>query len=396
MSGCVFLTGSGTDFKNPGLAQTGIGGRSCLSECESTLGSQPQEAQAIKPTNVTNPAKEPPALAPLSDCSISPCRSVAAVGSAASTTNNQRSRRQQRVRCSWLGSQRLSFKPAAGPLSGAQTSALPPPVASHLKPTPNRQTHRLPDSPTQPPASIQAMSSTGLPGGFPRLPPNMVFFGPNANCTLDLCPVQYSVYGYRPSLAANISFIALNALAAVIHTYLGFRWKQWWFMACMLVGVVNAIIGYVGRVMMYYNPFNFASFMIQISTLLTSPLFCVSKGAHQNVIIQSASPRGQSTTVPPSTSLLLFRKCFPLWMLDYAAGTARLSCGKTNQTQLNVCLTTGSNTSPPNSPASSPNSSTTSSSPATSSRSSSRLPAARSPLLPRARARSASTSPSPA
>ena len=33
----------------------------------------------------------------------------------------------------------------------------------------------------------------------------------------------------------------------------------------MIVGAVNAIIGYVGRVMMYYNPFNFAAFMLQIS-----------------------------------------------------------------------------------------------------------------------------------
>lgn len=95
----------------------------------------------------------------------------------------------------------------------------------------------------------------------------MVVFGPRANCTLDICPVQYSVYGYRPSLAANVSFIALNALAALIHMYLGFRWKQWWFMGCMLVGAVNAIIGYVGRVMMYYNPFNFSAFMLQISEL---------------------------------------------------------------------------------------------------------------------------------
>ena len=98
----------------------------------------------------------------------------------------------------------------------------------------------------------------------------MVNFGPKANCTLDLCPVEYSVYGYRPSLAANFTFIALNAVAAVVHTYLGFRWKQWWFMICMLVGVVNAIIGYVGRVLMYYNPFNFSAFMLQISRL---PLF---------------------------------------------------------------------------------------------------------------------------
>ncbi len=112
--------------------------------------------------------------------------------------------------------------------------------------------------------------SSSDPSGFPRLAPHMVYFGPKANCTLDLCPVEYSVYGYRPSLAANISFIALNALAGVIHMYLGVRWKQWWFMICMLVGIVNAILGYVGRVLMYYNPFNFSAFMLQISMLTVS------------------------------------------------------------------------------------------------------------------------------
>ncbi|KAG7288126.1 hypothetical protein NEMBOFW57_007649 [Staphylotrichum longicolle] len=116
-------------------------------------------------------------------------------------------------------------------------------------------------------------SSSDPSGGFPDLPPNMVYFGPDANCTLDLCPVEWSVYGYRPSLAANISFIALNALAGVIHAYLGFRWRQWWFMVCMLVGVVNAIIGYVGRVLLYYNPFSFAAFMLQIICITTGPVY---------------------------------------------------------------------------------------------------------------------------
>ncbi|RGP73146.1 hypothetical protein FLONG3_6462 [Fusarium longipes] len=54
---------------------------------------------------------------------------------------------------------------------------------------------------------------------------NFVMFGPKANCTLDLCPIEMSVYGYRPSLAANISFAALFTIATVVHTYLGLRWK---------------------------------------------------------------------------------------------------------------------------------------------------------------------------
>jgi hypothetical protein len=86
-----------------------------------------------------------------------------------------------------------------------------------------------------------------LPPGVIRPPPYVVVFGPDANCTLDICPVEISVYGYRPSLAANITFIALYAIAAVIHLYLGFRWRYWWYTGCMLVGAINAIIGYVAR-----------------------------------------------------------------------------------------------------------------------------------------------------
>lgn len=106
--------------------------------------------------------------------------------------------------------------------------------------------------------------SPDMPPGALRTDPYAVVFGPKANCTLELCPVELSVYGYRPSLAANITLIALYAVAAAIHTYLGIRWRQWWFMGCMIVGAVNAIIGYIGRVLLYYNPFNFAAFMIQI------------------------------------------------------------------------------------------------------------------------------------
>ncbi len=99
-----------------------------------------------------------------------------------------------------------------------------------------------------------------------HLPPGTVVFGPKSNCNLDICPLELSVYKYRPSLAANYTFIALYALALAIHAYLGFRWKTWFFAGSMVFGCTNAIIGYVGRILLYYNPFNFAAFMLQIST----------------------------------------------------------------------------------------------------------------------------------
>lgn len=102
----------------------------------------------------------------------------------------------------------------------------------------------------------------------PGLPPYIVTFGPQANCTLEICPIQYSLYGYRPSLAANSSFIGLFGLAGLVHIWLGIQSKTWFFMGAMCVGCVSALLGYVGRVIMYYNPFNFNAFMLQISMSL--------------------------------------------------------------------------------------------------------------------------------
>lgn len=89
-------------------------------------------------------------------------------------------------------------------------------------------------------------------------------FGPDSPCNLDICPIEWSIYTFRPSLAGNITFLALFALIGIVHGYLGFRWKSWGFMAGMLMGCVAEIAGYIGRIMLYYNPFSFNGFMVQI------------------------------------------------------------------------------------------------------------------------------------
>lgn len=110
------------------------------------------------------------------------------------------------------------------------------------------------------------MSSSQSPGDF-------VTFGPKANCTLDLCPIEWSVYQYQPSLAANTTFIGLFAAAMMVHIYLGIRWKQWFFMVCMILGCVVEIVGYAGRIMLHENPWSFAGFLIQIVLITTAPVF---------------------------------------------------------------------------------------------------------------------------
>lgn len=110
-------------------------------------------------------------------------------------------------------------------------------------------------------------------GAAATLPNNVVIFGPNANCTLEICDLDWSVYKYRPSLAANSFFIAAFLLAMAVHIYLGWRWRSWWFAAFMIAGCLSEVIGYAGRLVLYENPFSFPGFMIQIIFVTSGPVY---------------------------------------------------------------------------------------------------------------------------
>ncbi|KAK9419701.1 putative Sphingoid long-chain base transporter RSB1 [Seiridium unicorne] len=105
------------------------------------------------------------------------------------------------------------------------------------------------------------------------LPNGLISFGPKANCTLDLCPVEWSVFQYRPSLAANGAFIGLFFVVGVLHAVLGFRWKTWFFGWSMILGSIMEIVGYVGRILLHENPFSFVAFMMQIICVTCAPVF---------------------------------------------------------------------------------------------------------------------------
>ncbi|KAM0480858.1 hypothetical protein ACHAPX_003745 [Trichoderma viride] len=115
------------------------------------------------------------------------------------------------------------------------------------------------------------MSTTIL--GPPGSLGDLITFGPHANCTLDLCPIEYSVYKYRPSVPANATFVALFGVSIFVHVILGIRWRQWNFMALMILGSLVEIGGYAGRLILYNNPFSFGGFMDQIVLITTAPVF---------------------------------------------------------------------------------------------------------------------------
>ena len=78
-----------------------------------------------------------------------------------------------------------------------------------------------------------------------------------AACTLKTCPIKESYYAYRPSLPANAVFLALFSFslccfilqAALSRRFIGFT-------AAMFSGCSLEVLGYIGRIMSWYNPFN--------------------------------------------------------------------------------------------------------------------------------------------
>jgi hypothetical protein len=115
------------------------------------------------------------------------------------------------------------------------------------------------------------MSFLDLPEDDPRR--YLVSFGPDANCTLALCPVESSLQAYRPWFAVQIACMALFGISMIIHIAQGVRYRTWFFASMMAVGCIGEIIGYGGRVMLYKNPFSFDGFIIEICCITISPVF---------------------------------------------------------------------------------------------------------------------------
>lgn len=98
---------------------------------------------------------------------------------------------------------------------------------------------------------------------MPHLPGGLIAYGPDENCTLALCPIESSIFHYQPSIAANSVFIALFGIAALIHLIQGIHYKTWGFMVPIILGCIDEIIGYAGRLIMNPNPFSFSGFLMQ-------------------------------------------------------------------------------------------------------------------------------------
>ncbi|KAJ4986011.1 parasitic phase-specific protein psp-1-like protein [Stagonosporopsis vannaccii] len=104
-------------------------------------------------------------------------------------------------------------------------------------------------------------------------PPVLIAFGPWANCTLDLCPLEWSVFRYLPSIPATATFLGVFGLLLTLHVIQGVRYKTWAYMGCIVAGCALEIAGYVGRIMLHGNPFDFNAFLVNLVPITIAPVF---------------------------------------------------------------------------------------------------------------------------
>ncbi|KAI4638603.1 hypothetical protein J4E93_009904 [Alternaria ventricosa] len=93
------------------------------------------------------------------------------------------------------------------------------------------------------------------------------------------CPVEGTLYGYYPSIEANAFFAAFFGLCLVINLGLGIRYKTWTYMIALCLGCLGELVGYIGRILLYNNPYDETGFQMQICCLIISPAF-VSAGIY--------------------------------------------------------------------------------------------------------------------
>ncbi|KAJ4360497.1 uncharacterized protein N0V89_001062 [Didymosphaeria variabile] len=137
---------------------------------------------------------------------------------------------------------------------------------------------------------------------------NLIPFGPSANCTLTLCPVEWGVFGYRPSISANAALLAIFGVLLLLHTAQGVKYRAWGYMGCMVAG--------------------FNAFLMQIICITVAPVFyCAAVYVLLSQLIITADP--VLSRLPPKLFYYVFIPADIICLVLQATGGALSATGAT-------------------------------------------------------------------
>lgn len=161
-------------------------------------------------------------------------------------------------------------------------------------------------------------------------------------CTLDICPLDYAFINHLPNLGGTILYIAMFSVLLICHIGLGVFYRTYYFSVTMVCGLILEVLGYVGRLMMRSNPFNFSAFLLSLIPLTIGPAFmcaaiyvCLGR-----IVVVYGSTLSR---LKPRTYVYLFVSSDLLSLILQAAGGAITSIAaddepNVRQTGINVML----------------------------------------------------------
>ncbi len=150
-----------------------------------------------------------------------------------------------------------------------------------------------------------------------------------------ICLVEDSIYGYFPSLPANAFFLALFSIFCVAQLYLGIRYRTWTFAFALSCGCFVEAVGYVGRIMLHYNPFSNNGFTMQICCLIMGPAW-LAMGIYLTLkhVVKAFGPEHSFLKPKYYTWLFIGGDCVSLSLQAAAGGLSAGANGNSNQLNL--------------------------------------------------------------
>jgi len=165
----------------------------------------------------------------------------------------------------------------------------------------------------------------------------------DALCNSTLCDLTLAHFDYLPSLGGNALYAVIFGIYLITNVFFGIRYKTWGYGAAMFFGLAGEIIGYIGRIMLYQNPFDPTGndFLIYLVCLTISPAFL--SAAIYLCLARIVIVYGEHLSrFRPRTYTLIFCGCDLLSLVLQAAGGGIASGATTySQDQLGINVMLG-------------------------------------------------------
>ncbi|KAF6233173.1 hypothetical protein HO173_008717 [Letharia columbiana] len=87
------------------------------------------------------------------------------------------------------------------------------------------------------------------------------------------CPESWRAIFYRPSVGGNSVYMDIFLLILIAQIFFGVRHRTWTFLGGMVPGLLGEIIGYLGRILLWHNPYSMNFFLTYLICLTIAPAF---------------------------------------------------------------------------------------------------------------------------